>query len=159
MAAGADRLEVGRVVRAHGLAGEVLVAAVSDVEERFAPGQALHCGDRVLTIERARRHHQRWRVKFAGVDDRTAAEGLRGALLEGEPLGAPPEGAFWVHELIGAEVVDRARGPVGVVASVQENPAHDLLVLDSGALVPVVFVVHQEPGRVEVELPEGLLEL
>jgi 16S rRNA processing protein RimM len=156
----AGRLEVGRVVRAHGLAGEVLVHPVSDVAQRFAPGTVLHAGPRALEVERARPHQARWRVKFAGIDDRTAAEALRGAVLEGEPLGtAPPEGAYWVHELVGAAVVDRDGTPVGTVEAVQDNPAHDLLVLDSGALVPVVFIVEQAPGRIVVDLPDGLLDL
>jgi hypothetical protein len=42
---------------------------------------------------------------------------------------------------------------------VQDNPAHDLLVLDSGALVPIVFVVEQRAGTVVVDPPDGLLEL
>ena len=39
------------------------------------------------------------------------------------------------------------------------NPAADLLELDSGALVPVVFVVDHAPGRVTIDPPEGLLDL
>jgi 16S rRNA processing protein RimM len=41
----------------------------------------------------------------------------------------------------------------------QANPAHDLLLLDTGALVPMVFVVEHEPGVVVVDLPDGLLDL
>ena len=48
---------------------------------------------------------------------------------------------------------------VGTVREVESNPASDLLVLDSGALVPVVFVVDQGPGRLTIDPPEGLLEL
>lgn len=67
---------------------------------------------------------------------------------------------LWVHELVGVTVrsvdgVDR-----GVVTAVQANPAADLLVLDSGALVPVVFVVSgPEDGEVLVDVPDGLFEL
>jgi 16S rRNA processing protein RimM len=42
--------------------------------------------------------------------------------------------------------------------SVEANPAHDLLVLESGALVPMVFVVEQSEGRVVIDPPEGLLD-
>ena len=49
---------------------------------------------------------------------------------------------------------------VGTVESVQANPGSDLLVLDGGALVPVVFVVERrDDGAVVVDLPEGLLDL
>ena len=64
-----------------------------------------------------------------------------------------------MHDLIGSEVRDRAGVRIGTVEAVQANPAHELLVLDSGALVPVVFVVDREPGVVVVDLPEGLLDL
>ena len=48
---------------------------------------------------------------------------------------------------------------LGRVEAVQANPAHDLLVLDSGALIPIVFVVDTQPGVVTVDVPDGLLEL
>jgi 16S rRNA processing protein RimM len=69
-----------------------------------------------------------------------------------------------VHELVGALVRDigpSAQGEVGRVAAVEANPASDLLVLESGALIPTRFVVRLDAAAhvVEVELPEGLLEL
>jgi len=77
----------------------------------------------------------------------------------GEATGAAPDGELWVHQVIGAEVRDKAGARIGVVDAVQANPAHDLLVLDSGALVPMVFVVDHEDGVVVVDLPDGLLDL
>ena len=76
-----------------------------------------------------------------------------------EPTGPAAPGELWVHELIGAEVRDRAGVVLGRVVSVEANPAHDLLVLDRGPLIPMVFVVEQDPEVVVVELPEGLLDL
>jgi 16S rRNA processing protein RimM len=98
-------------------------------------------------------------VHFTGVDDRTAAEALRGLVLTGEPLGSLPAGERWLHELIDAEVRDRAGTRVGVIRAVEANPAHDLLVLDDGTLVPVVFVVEERPGVVVIDPPEGLLDV
>lgn len=160
----ADRLEVGRVVKPHGLRGEVVVDAVSNRPERFAPGAVLDAGGREFVVVAARPHQGRWLVQFEGVDGRDAAERLRGAVLTGEPLPAV-EGEVFVHEVIGATVRDRAGTAVGRVVAVEANPAHDLLVLDSGALVPMPFVVEVrsgepgEPGEVVVELPEGLLDV
>ena len=68
-------------------------------------------------------------------------------------------GELWVHELIGSEVRDRTGTPVGHVVSVEANPAHDLLVLDGGALIPIVFVTEHTAGRITVDPPAGLLEL
>ena len=111
----------------------------------------------------ARRHQQRWLLRFEGIDDRDAAAALTGATLYASPL--PPDGdELWVHELVGAIVTDATGRTLGVVASVEANPAHDLLVLDTGPLVPVTFVIeHGDDGeggrRVVVDVPDGLLEL
>jgi 16S rRNA processing protein RimM len=158
-----DRLEVGRVGRAHGLRGEVAVSFVSDREERRTAGAVMYAGERVLTVVSARPHRHRWLLRFAGVDDRSAAEELRGAVLVADPIEGDTR-TLWVHEMVGAEMVDRQGRTLGRVAAVQANPAHELLVLEDGALVPSVFVVSRTPGaagspaRVVVEVPEGLLE-
>lgn len=73
-----------------------------------------------------------------------------------EPIEDPD--ALFVHDLIGAEVVEVSGRSHGHVASVEANPASDLLVLESGALVPLVFVVGRELGRLVVDPPAGLLE-
>jgi 16S rRNA processing protein RimM len=153
------RLEVGRVGRAHGLHGEVSVAPITNRAERFAPGSVLYAGERELLVATAREHQDRWLVRFEGVDDRNAAEALRGALLTAEAAEADADDELWVHELIGSDVFDRAGTPLGRVTAVEANPAHDLLVLDRGALIPVVFVVEHGDGRVVVDVPEGLLDL
>ncbi|MFM7224724.1 MAG: ribosome maturation factor RimM [Actinomycetota bacterium] len=154
-----ERLEVGRIGRAHGLHGEVSVAPVTNRPERFAVGSVLFVDDRRLVIETSRPHQDRFLVRFAGVADRTAAEGLRGSRLRADPLPEAPPGEVWVHEVIGAEVVDRADRSLGRVVAVEANPAHDLLVLSGGELVPMVFVVDVAPGRVVIDPPEGLLDL
>jgi 16S rRNA processing protein RimM len=153
------RLEVGRVGRAHGLHGEVSVAPITNRVERFAPGSVLHAGERELRVVTAREHQDRWLVRFEGVEDRNAAEALRGALLTADATEPDDNDELWVHELIGSDVFDRAGSPLGRVTAVEANPAHDLLVLDRGALIPVVFVVEHGDGRVVVDVPEGLLDL
>lgn len=151
-------LLVGRVTRAHGLGGEVVVDLLSsEVETRLAPGARLDTGDRTLVVRAARPHQDRWLVTFEGVSDRSAAEALRGTELHGEPLDDPD--ALWVHELVGAAVVDTAGAACGTVAAVVANPADDLLELDGGALVPVTFVVGwDDERRLVIDPPEGLLE-
>jgi 16S rRNA processing protein RimM len=148
-------LEVGRVIRPHGIRGEVIVELVTNRTERLAPGSRLFAGEREVEVAGSRPHKGRYIVAFAGVADRDAAEELRGALLRAEPLVDP--GALWVHELIGAAVVDVAGRAHGTVEAVEANPAADLLVLSSGALVPVTFVVEAGAGRVVVDPPPGLL--
>jgi 16S rRNA processing protein RimM len=153
------RLEVGRIGRAHGLDGEVTVVPITNREERFAPGSSLYVDDRVLVVVSSRRHQDRWLVRFAGVEDRNGADELRGRVLMADALADTGEDELWVHELIGSEVRDCGGTPLGVVTAVEANPAHDQLVLDGGALVPVVFVVTRAPGVIVVDVPEGLLDL
>jgi 16S rRNA processing protein RimM len=150
-------LEVARIERSHGLRGQVIVRLLTNRVERLEPGTELVAGDDVLTVVSAIPHHDRWLVGFAGVDDRDSADALRGRVLRAAPIDDPDE--LWVHELIGAEVVDKGQVR-GRVVEVEANPASDLLVLDTGALVPVRFVVGVDAGsRVEVDAPDGLFDL
>ncbi len=90
----------------------------------------------------------------------TAAEALRGQGRAKPSRSAErSEGELWVHEVIGSEVRDRAGTESGGCVAVEANPAHDLLVLDGGALVPMVFVVVAEPAWSSVDPPEGLFDL
>ena len=152
-------LLVGRVLRAHGLGGEVVVDLLSsEADLRLAPGAELLRvdGGGGLRVLAARPHHDRWIVRFFGVADRDAADALRGVELHGEPLEV--DDALWVHELVGAAVVDTTGAACGTVTSVLANPADDIIELDTGALVPVTFVVGwDDERRVVIDPPEGLL--
>ncbi len=155
-------LEIGRVVRPHGLRGQLVVELWSNRDERLAVGAVVHTADRVLTVRSASRHgavggRDRWLVTFDEVADREDADGLRDQVLSAPPLEV--DGALWVHELIGATLFDSDGTPVGRVASVEANPASDLLVLEDGRLVPLTFVERNGEGNLTVEGPPGLLEL
>lgn len=149
-------LEVGRVGRPHGLKGEVMVHLVTDRTERVAPGTVLDSDRGPLTIERSSPHQNGFIVVFADVRTREQAEALRGTVLRAEPLEDPD--ALWVHDLVGAEVLDQEGRSHGPVVAVEANPASDLLVLEGGGLVPLRFVTSTEPGRVRVDIPAGLLD-
>ena len=159
-AAGARRrslLEIGRVGRPHGTAGEVTVTLVSNRPERLAPGSELHTEAGTLRVVAARPHTRRHLVAFEGIDDRSKAEALRGLVLQAEPIDDPCE--TWVHDLIGARVVDQCGVDRGPVASVVANPAGDLLELADGALVPLCFMVASvRCERIDVDVPDGLFE-
>jgi 16S rRNA processing protein RimM len=155
---GDDLLEVGHIRRAHGLRGEVFVQLISDNDVRLAPGAELIAGDETLVVETSRvASNGRRVVKFAQIPDRTAAESYANRVLRGRPLEDPD--ALWVHELIGARVVEVDGTERGVCVSVLANPAADLLELDSGALVPSNFVVSSADGVIVVDAPEGLFDL
>ncbi len=152
-------LEVGVIVKPHGLRGEVIVKLTTNRDERIARGVTLTAADgRELQVESSTPHRGRHIVFFAGVRGIDGAESLRGTVLLAPPLDDPD--ALWVHDLIGSVVEDPDGVVLGTVEGVEANPASDLLVLDGGALIPLRFVVGSEPGvRVVVDLPDGLLDL
>jgi 16S rRNA processing protein RimM len=151
-------LEVGRIVKPHGLRGEVIVDLTSNRPEQRLAARAVLQSDRgPLEVVSASAHQHRWIVAFSGVRDRDGAEELRNLVLRAEPIEGE-EDTLWVHELVGSLVYDtlgRCYGPVEVV---EANPASDLLVLTGTHLVPLTFVVETSPGRVVVEPPAGLFD-
>jgi 16S rRNA processing protein RimM len=150
-------LEVGRIAKPHGLAGEVVVDLVTTRQERLAPGSVLTTPTgRELTVAASRPFNKRWIVSFVEVPDRDAADLLHSVPLLAEAIPEPDE--LWVHDLVGAAVEDLGGRPLGTVAAVVANPASDLLELDSGALIPLVFVVEHGPSRILVDIPKGLIE-
>lgn len=168
-------LLVGMIVRPHGLRGELVVEVRTDSpEERFAPGAELVArpgtgADSLLTVESARPHSGRLLVRFVGVPDRDAAEGLRGVKLLVDAASLPPTDdpdEFHAHQLEGLRVELPDGAVVGTVREVAHGPGGELLVVGrSGlpdALVPfvavIVPVVDLEGGRVVLDPPEGLLD-
>ena len=158
---GADEralLEVGRIVKAHGLKGQVAVDMWSDRAERMAPGATLETDRGTLHVDSAIENQpQRYLVHFAEIDDRNAAERWRGVILRAALLEIPD--VLWIDQFFGATCQSTDGVVRGTVVSVEENPASDLLILDTGAMVPLSFVVSLVPhDLVVVQVPEGLFE-
>ena len=149
-------LSVGYITKPHGLKGDVLVHLTTNRTERVDPGTQLTTDHGMLEILTSAPQGDRWRVRFVGVDGRVAAEAICGRELFATPLDDPD--ALWVHELIGSEIRLQSGEPVGRIASVEANPASDLLVLADGRLVPLFFVTDTQPGVVTIDPPLGLLD-
>lgn len=151
-------LEVGRIVKAHGIRGEVIVDLVSNRPDlRLAPGSILSSSRGDLEVLTSTPHQNRWIVAFRGVEDRNGADTYRDTVLCAEPVEGDDD-TLWVHELIGSEVFDLNGRGYGPVQAVEANPASDLLVLSDDRLVPLVFVKTRLPGRVVIDPPPGLLD-
>lgn len=169
-------LVVGRVVKAHGIAGELVVEVrTDDPDARFTPGATLRgrpakqSEERPYTIESVREHGGRLLVRFAGVADRSHADSLRGTVLlvdSGDlpPIDDPDE--YYDHQLEGLRVRTTAGADVGTVAEVLHTAAGELLAVHSGdreVLVPfvsaIVTSVSLQDQLVEIDPPDGLLEL
>ncbi len=152
-------LGIGKIVKPHGLRGDVIVSLTTNRDERVAVGSILRTEDgRTFTIVRSSPHRGRHIVTLDGVNGIDAAEALRDTPLFAPPLEDPD--ALWVHDLIGSTVVDEHGTELGTVLGVEANPASDLLVLAGGGLIPLRFVTGSVPGvRVTVDIPDGLLDV
>ena len=170
-------LVVGRVIKAHGITGELAVdVRTDDPDERFAPGMTLRARpsrggpQREYVIESAREHSGRLLVRLEGVADRNAAEALRGNIFLVDTADLPPiddPDEFYDHQLEGLSVVTTDGRVVGNVNEVLHTAAGELLSVtsESGGEVLVPFVgaivteVSLQNQTIEIDPPDGLLDL
>ena len=130
-------LVVGRVVKAHGVTGEVVVdVRTDDPDGRFAPGKTLRGrasrggSERDYTIESVREHAGRLLLRLAGVVGRDAAEALRGTLFLVDSDDLPPineTDEFYDHQLEGLRVRIVTGEDVGTITEVLHTAAGELL--------------------------------
>lgn len=165
-------LRIGKVVKSHGIRGEVVVDLSTDEPDlRFAPGTTVNGvqGQKQvsLEVEKTRPHQGRLLVNFAGIHDRTTADTLRGMNFYAPPLeSSTDEEGFYDHELEGLRVKLEGQD-IGVVSGVSHGPAGEILEvsLDSEKQVLIPFVhaivpeVDVEQGFLLITPPEGLLDL
>jgi len=169
-----DKVVIAEILRPRGNRGELLAKPQTDIPGRM---ESLKVGnvrladgsDASVEIAGAWPYRDHWVLKFSGVDSITAAERFRGADLwvPLEERGRLPEGEFFESDLTGCTVLDRLTGkPLGVVEGWQRYggpPLMELTVDGHDVLIPFVPSLHQrvdlEKRTIEVELPEGLLDL
>jgi 16S rRNA processing protein RimM len=169
-------LTVGRVVKAHGVTGELVVEIrTDDPGLRFAPGATLRAKasdqrERNYVVEAVRPHGSRLLLRLAGVADRDAADALRGSVFVIDSGDLPPiedPDTYYDHQLEGLLVRTTAGLDIGTVSEVLHTAAGELLAVDRDnageLLVPfvgaIVTSVSLDSGIVEIDPPKGLLEL
>lgn len=155
-------LQVGYIGKAHGIKGEVMVSLTTNRTERVAPDVVLFCGGKPYRIASSSPHQGKWIVRFDGITTRNMAESLRGQILTAVSM-RDDDDEFWVDEMVGLFVQDQNGNVLGAVTALEANPASDLLVLESGALIPLKFVLdgddhYRKLGIIKVAIPDGLLE-
>jgi ribosomal 30S subunit maturation factor RimM len=123
---------------------------------RTGKGQKLWAAGTWYEIATSKKSTDRWLMCFVGVTDRNVVERLTNSDVYGEPIDDPS--VVWVHELVGSVVVDTAGNNLGTCTGVIDNPAHPIMELDNGFLVPTPFIVSNENGRIEIDAPEGLFD-
>ncbi|GJF11000.1 ribosome maturation factor RimM [Mycolicibacterium cyprinidarum] len=170
-------LVVGRIIKAHGVTGEVAVdVRTDDPVGRFAPGVTLRGrarrggSERDYVIESVRAHGGRLLMRLEGVADRDSADGLRGTLFVVDSSDLPPiEDAdeFYDHQLEGMAVATVDGRQLGTVSEVLHTAAGELLAVRGAegteVLIPfvsaIVTSVSLADQAIEVDPPDGLLEL
>ncbi len=167
-----EMLRVGRVLKAHGIRGEVKVEIESDVPGRFRRGSRLLLvsgGEKPkpVRIASCRSQGPLALVFFEGVADRNQAETLRGASLMVSIDSVPeaPDGLYYYHQLLGCRCEDEQAGELGRVKDLIEDGGGLLLLVEGkqGSL-PIPFVdaylkdVDVASGQILLRLPEGLIE-
>jgi 16S rRNA processing protein RimM len=158
----------GRIVRPHGVRGEVVVEAESDVIGQVRPGQKVYLGvDRRPTrVTAVRPQQDRLLLSLEGCHSRPAAEELRGeeVRLRIDQVRLP-EGVYFRWQLIGLRVLTEDGQPLGELVDVLGTGANDVyeIRLDDGrrVLVPAIDSVVREidlpGGTIRVHLLPGLL--
>ena len=168
-----EGIRIARIMRAHGLRGEVAADLLTEFPERFddVSEVILRRGaeERPAEVEAHRFHKGRVLLKLAGVDSMTAAELLRGCdvVVSDDELHELPEDYYYDFDLVGCAVETVAGDPVGTVDSVLRTGGAELLTVrrpdGSEALIPFVDEicpeVDTEARRIVVDPPEGLLDL
>jgi 16S rRNA processing protein RimM len=167
-----ETVVVATVRRPHGLRGDVLVDLQSDVPGRLTPGDRIEVVSkdgqrRVARVSERRQHSHGILIRLDSVDDRSQADLLRGARFEVQRTETPPapDGSYYYFELVGCRCVDRRLGDLGEVTGVVEDGGGLILEISDGrqqVLIPFVRdyvrTLDVDDGRMELELPEGLLE-
>jgi 16S rRNA processing protein RimM len=167
-------MAVGQIVGVHGLRGEVKVELHTDFPERFKPGLILAMGIERQEVEvaSARPHKGLILVRLVGVNQRSAAETLRGNWLfvSEEAAMELDEGIYWIHDLIGLTVQSTSGEKYGTLIEVLSTGANDVYIVRTEApfnkgkdlLIPaiaeVVQTVDLEAGLMSIDLPAGLVE-
>ncbi|WP_447764908.1 ribosome maturation factor RimM [Sphingopyxis panaciterrae] len=141
--ANADRpVTLAAIAGAHGVRGEVRLKLFGEGAETLRAFSVFDAGGRRLTLKSVRPANQGAVATFAEVNDRSAAEALRGTLLTVPRSALPPlaEGEYYHHDLIGLPCVSADGGAIGTVVAVENFGAGDILEIEKPA----------EPGKKSV---------
>lgn len=163
-------LIIGRIVKAHGIRGEVAVEVLTDFPERFATMTTVYLGGegeaRPVTLSKHRWHKERVLLTFAGITDRNQAEGLKGLFIQIPLDEAMPldEDHYYLYQLIGLQVVTRQGQVLGKVVEFIETGANGVYVVQSGrkkillpAIPEVILDIDLAAGTITVNLIDGLI--
>jgi 16S rRNA processing protein RimM len=161
---------IGRIVQPHGVRGEVSVEVLTDFPERFDTIEVVYLGSaseaEARRVKTSRWHQDRVLLSFEGCEDRTAAEELRGLLVQipAEEVMPLPEGEYYAHDLIGLDVLTVEGEALGRVNDILFTGANEVYVVVGPrgqillpAITDVVERIDLSAGQIVVRLMDGLV--
>ncbi len=168
-----DFVALGKISGAVGLKGEIRISPWTDSLDRFSVLKNVWIGrdsedSREFTVEDVRMSGHNAVVKFGGVETRSAAEKLSNLLvmIPGGEIVPPPEGSFFIDDVLGMDVVTEEGKRVGVVREILRLPSNDLWQVDSGSRLISIPAVKEFIRKVDLKTKtivihevEGLLDL
>ena len=164
MKSSSSKVDVGYVARAHGIKGALRIRTSTDLSTQ----RTLELGERSFAITSAQRDKDDWLVTLRGIDDRNAAEALRGTPVRVERADiVVADDELLVADLVGCRVVDAAGQPLGEVTGSFDSGAHEILEVrrDNGKefMLPLVDAmvtdVDLEARLIRCDPPPGLVDL
>lgn len=164
------QIVIGRITKPRGLRGHVFVTPMTNVSGRYETLNDIIIEDdagieKRYVVETVAWHAKTVVMKLAGIDDRNAAEALRGGFISISHDNVPelPEDTYYTYELIGCAVQDVDDNNIGEIVDVEEFPANDVLKIASDveyillpAVKPIVVDVDIKRRLVIVDLPDDM---
>ena len=164
-----EKILIGKIVNVVGLRGDVKVYNYSDSIQIYEETPEIFVGDKLTKIEKARLQKNMVVLKLEGINDRDAAERLRGTELYITEADLPelPEGQFYVSDLIVMTVKEENGNVLGAVTDVIQNTAQDIFEVEmentKRIMIPKVdqFVldINGDSREITVRLIDGMLDL
>lgn len=161
---------IGKFRRPHGIRGEIRMTVLTDFPELITGGQIIYAGEKhqPYTVREVRWHGGDMLVSLKELPDRTAVEIFRNIMvyMKSEDMPELPEGEYFVHQLVGLEVITDQGEKLGLLKEILITGANDVYLVESPQgkelLLPateeVVLEINQEKNQILVHIIPGLLD-
>jgi 16S rRNA processing protein RimM len=161
---------IGKFRRPHGIRGEIRMTVLTDFPDLISPGQTIYAGERhqAYTIRELRWHGDDLLLSLKELPDRTAVEIFRNIMVYMKSKDMPelPEGEYFIHQLVGMEVITDQGDKLGILKEILVTGANDVYLVESQegkelllpAIEEVVLDINQENNQILVHILPGLLD-
>ena len=161
---------IGKFRRPHGIRGEIRMTVLTDFPELISPGQVIYVGERykAYTVRDIRWHGGDMLVSLKELPDRTAVEIFRNIMvyMKSEDMPELPEGEYFLHQLVGMEIITDQGERLGILKEILITGANDVYLVESQqgkelllpAIDEVVLDIDQEKNQILVHIIPGLLD-